>query len=193
MCYNVTMLQKNEYLKPDARGRVLLPKELRQIPLFEIAVESGQILLTPLRVEPMLPEQWLKSETDQFLSKKLLPSLKKYFAKERNIEIKAAVLFGSRAKGTALTGSDFDVALLASPYPGFRRRNEILDDIQEMIEPLQSQLRENGVNDDISFVFLHLKPKVQTVPDVYKEVANDGRLIWQQKDAWKSFVKKWLK
>ncbi len=86
-----------------------------------------------------------------------------------NQPVRLCVLFGSRARGSAMATSDYDLAIR----------------LTDQIAPLERLVWQNAIetllNTDVSLVFL----SEQTDPVLGWEIARDGRLIYEaQPEIW---------
>ncbi len=196
-CYNVTMKRtlSDEYIQPDARGRIQLPKELRGVRLFKMEKKEGVYELTPLRfvdekVNPQKPPLWLTKEVDRYLKDVLFPTLSAFFEKTGVEGLSAAFLYGSRARGDALSNSDFDIGLLFEKYPSLDRRHEISDALQSLLKNEFLKLRSHGVSTEPSFHFFSSTFSDVDLPPIYYSIFVDGKNIWQHKQGWDRFYER---
>jgi len=181
------------YIQPDARGRIQLPKHLRSYPLFKLQEKGARVELIPLRVEeePEAPasELWLQENVEKFLLANLFPELNTLFSEEAIPEALSAFLYGSRARGDALSGSDFDFGVLCKKIPSSSRRNEICDQLLAKIAPGFETLKAHGVKGEPSFHFFSIEVPKEEIPPIYFSIASDGKPIWDRASYWKNFLR----
>jgi predicted nucleotidyltransferase len=181
------------YIQPDARGRILLPKELREIKLLKLTQKEGCYELVPLAVQEMTlsnprPGKWLTQETEVFLHERIFPKLAEHFEKHPVEGLVASFLYGSRARKDALSRSDFDFGLLFDKYPKAQTRHAVSDRLLEVLKTEFEVLKRHGVDAEASFHFFSSKLTPTEVPPIYLSVATDGRLIWQKNSSWNLFL-----
>jgi len=183
---------REQYIQPDARGRIQLPKELRGFRLFKLGEKDGGYELVPLRFEEenLKPKQsnlWLSQEVDQYLKKEMFRSLADFFEKDRPDGLSAVFLYGSRARGDALSNSDFDLGLLFDQYPSLDQRHALCDRLQLLLRDEFSVLKSHGVNSEPSFHFFSSNFQQDDLPPIYYSIATDGIKIWQVSRGWDQF------
>lgn len=181
------------YIQPDARGRIQLPKSLRHFPLFKLEEKGSRFELIPLRVveEPKAqsPEIWLRLEVESFLEEKLFPQLKTFLKKEKIPEILSVFLYGSRARGDALSHSDFDFGILCENIPSLRKRNEICDQLLFHLSDQFEVLKAHGAAGEPSFHFFSINVKEDETPPIHFSIESDGKLIWDRGHFWEDFLR----
>lgn len=179
------------FIQPDSRGRIQLPKELRKFLLFELSESSGGYLLAPLETQKAtistarVKDIWLNEDVTSFIHREFKPracDLMKYHAKELNIS--SLVLYGSRARGDALTSSDFDFAIFCSGRLSFDRRHEIRELFESHFSDLFAVLKTHQVSGELSLSFIPSTVAAGDWPSLYYSVATDGVLLWQASRGW---------
>lgn len=180
------------YIQPDARGRIQLPKQLRAFPLFKLGENAEGYQLIPLKVVGENPAEptsvWLTAEVNLFLAEVLLPKLRAYLSSHPIPHLEAAFLYGSRARGDALSRSDFDFGLLVESYPNSQERNSVSDTLQAALKAEFETLRTHGVDAEFSFHFFSSNLTPEAISPVYFSIVTDGQLIWQQRGRWGIFT-----
>ena len=184
------------YIQPDARGRIQLPKELRSYPLFKLQERGLRFELIPLKVEEE-PESapqalWLQKEVSSFLESQVFPKLRAFFEKEKFTEVEAVFLYGSRARGDALSRSDFDFGILCEKIPSHSRRHLLTDLFQDILKDEFVVLRSHGVESEPTFHFFTMAPSQSEISPIYFSIACDGKLVWEKAQSWQIFLKKML-
>ena len=118
----------------DARGRIQHPKKLRTHKFFRLDIRAGSYSLVPLSfIEKRTETVWLVAEVGDFLASTIFPKLKA-FADSHSVEgLRAIFLYGSRARGDALSRSDFDFGLLFQKYPSATQRHQIADRFENLL------------------------------------------------------------
>jgi predicted nucleotidyltransferase len=183
------------YIQPDARGRIQLPKVLREFRLFKLGENADGYQLTPLRVvedraTDAPSKVWLTAEVNAFIDGVLIKKLSEYFSTEGVGPVTAVFLYGSRARGDALSKSDFDIGLLVDQYPASDERHRICDDLQEVLKSGFETLIAHGVDAEPSFHFFSSQIPEETISPIYFSIVTEGRLIWQRGSEWTTFSKK---
>ncbi|MFM8268899.1 MAG: nucleotidyltransferase domain-containing protein [Pseudomonadota bacterium] len=180
------------YIQPDARGRIQLPKELRAYRLFKLEEKGLRFELIPLKVEEepsSVPQEiWLQPEVEKFFSEILFPKLSQILAEEKPEEVLALFLYGSRARGDALSRSDFDFGILCKEIPSLSKRSEICDRFQSWLQEEFQLLKSHGVLGEPSFHFFSCDPKAEDVSPIYFSISKDGQLIWDKFKVWPKFL-----
>jgi predicted nucleotidyltransferase len=181
------------YIQPDARGRIQLPKELRSYPFFKLQEKGLRFELIPLRVEEepeTAPrELWLQEEVSHFLETVLFPKLRRFLEKEKLSEARALFLYGSRARGDALSRSDFDFGILCEDMPNSARRHQLCDELQNILKDEFSLLKNHGVEGEPTFHFFSCTPPEREITPIYFSIACDGQMIWEKQGCWSRFLK----
>lgn len=180
------------YIQPDARGRIQLPKSLREYPLFKLEKKGARFELIPLKVveEPasMPPQLWLQAQVESYLQTTLFPALTAFLEQKSFPEVLGVFLYGSRARGDALSQSDFDFGLLCERVPSLPRRNEICDELIFNLSDQFEVLKAHGATGDPSFHFFSIHLKKDETPPIYFSIESDGKLIWDKAHFWRGFL-----
>lgn len=195
-CYLMRRTNNNNYIQPDSRGRIQLPTPLRHYPLFRFEKQSEGYLLTPLTLSapPFKTENpssnekstWLHHEVFEYAKKYLFKKLKQHLVEIKEVE--AVFLYGSRARGDAISTSDFDIGLLVTSYPSFSRRHEITDELTHLLQNETQVLTDHGNHGEVSFHFFINRVDPGTVSPIYFSIFVDSYLIWERDNHWQIFV-----
>lgn len=179
-------------IKMDQRGRVLLPQKYRDFHLFDLSDEGGKIVLTPMTPQPAQNVDF-DHQIQSFLERELLPALAQILEQKNKYDILAAVLLNSHQSKSRLSSSQIEIALFMKEYPALNKRIQIQNNLKEQLEPFLQKLRDNQINDELSFSFLLSDISEMQIPQpVYLEAAEKGVLIWERKKFWKKWTKKVL-
>ena len=196
--------QNGSLIQADARGRIQLPPLLRAFKFFELSVKDEAYRLEPLlpqKVDSLLsattqPSIWLNPEVTTFIHQKISSRLKEFFSSKAHFQ--AAVLYGSRSRGDALTNSDFDIALFTDRPFSFKQRAEIREKIEEFLSKEFDTLKSHQVTGDISISFLPIHVADGALPSLYYAISEEGILLWEKSkskfyEKWKEQVQKQMK
>lgn len=188
---------KSAFIQPDSRGRLQLPKEFRSFPFFELERRADSLVLRPLRMvraplEARVPEDkdasapWLNPEVSDFLKSSIIPKLERLLEGGVIPQARAAVLFGSRARGDALNSSDFDLAIFLPRMPGLFERDEWGDLLQNGLRSEFEELKRHGVTGELSIAWVPLgkySPDAD-LPALYYALVEEGVVLWQAGGSW---------
>ena len=163
-----------------------MPKPLRHLPLFEIKEHAEGYLLVPLEVararEPLpttqLSKIWLAPEVHRYFFSEMVPILQVELKKQK--QVVAAFLYGSRARGDALSNSDFDIGLLCEKYPTLNIRNEIGDSLNQALAAQLKVVQDRGSRTELSVQFFSTQVDLDTIAPIYYSIGLDHAMLWQR-------------
>lgn len=90
------------------------------------------------------------------------------------------VLFGSVARGEATPHSDIDMLIVVSGLPpGRLARQRLLEPVDQVVDPLLAELREQGIWTDLSPV-LKTPEEARRITPLYFDMVEDARILYDR-------------
>ena len=183
------------YVQPDARGRIQLPQEYRKILLFQIENRGSELVLHPLHLQQRSPEvaavqnitSWLNPEVSDLVFSSWPKIIEQWISKHQNVQ--AVILYGSRARGEALSSSDFDLALLMKGALPRAKQHELDASLEDALAGSLSLLRQHGVSGELSILCVSDQTLEQIPPAIYFSLCDEGRVLAERNKAWQHWCK----
>lgn len=126
----------------------------------------------------MLKERFLELEK-QFLKETM------DFYGERLVSV---VVFGSVARGTQRFDSDFDVLIVAEGLPSGRiKRINEFSVVEEKLEPLIKNLREEGINTFLSVIIRSIE-EIQKGTPLLLDMVEDSKILFDRDNFFKGII-----
>ncbi len=92
----------------------------------------------------------------------------------------ALVLFGSVARGEATPFSDIDMLIVVSGLPpGRLARQRLLEPVDQVVDPVLAELREQGIWTDLSPI-LKTPEEAQRLSPLYFDMVEDARILYER-------------
>lgn len=180
-------------LQTDSRGRLLLPKELRNYKLFELEEDrnaTGSFLLHALKAQrisnPSPAQAMTPDDAWGFIQKKIFPKLIQ-IAKQTKHSIQAIVVYGSYARGEAFNTSDLDIAIFCG---GEIKRRDFEDYLDRTFEAELRSLETRKIFLTLNPIFISVSTAPQTSTLAYS-LASDGICVFDSQNIfikWKAEV-----
>lgn len=186
-------MQKRSLVQMDSRGRILLPKELREHQLYEIEStesNSSRIVLHALRSERVEVSEpsgrpFSTRESWQFIQEKIFTKLRGIAAHHK---IQSIVAYGSYPRGTAFNTSDLDLAIFGENLSRRTIENAVDNALAGEIKILES--RRIFLVPSTVFVSFTQSSKKSTLA---YSIATDGLAILDAGDQYKKWKQEVLK
>lgn len=187
-------------VRTDARGRIQLPKRFLTTEFFELVPQESSLILFPLSVERVetnknlqKAEIWLNEEVSTFVRADFARAVQAMAMQAKARGIDAIILFGSRARGDALTSSDFDIALFSSEALSRSQREEWSEWIEQVLSKEINLLRTHGVRGDLSFSYFSSREIPASPPGILFSIAQEGLVLWQKERVFEDWRKRVLR
>lgn len=181
-------------LKADGRGRILLPKEHRHFEHFEITEESGKLVLTPMRFEPISrrkKKNWNNSEVKRFLHQQLLPPIVEDIVAHPNVPALAIILNREELLDDDRRG-ELCLGLIVSHAPSSDFLSDEEAKITKKYAHLFKKLTDHGVHLKLKLKYLLDSPEKEQINEEYEDIAYEGNLLWEATELWQKWKRRVL-